>query len=138
MSISLKLSAKPLDLPLKLVTRRLATNDSIGTAAWRNVSAAGSKIARRNTVIGLVSEWLGCAVEDLAIVVLTHELAHAYTQLGADIEGLRWAAPSNPGTWSSFPPAPGSGKPDWLRLPRLCRAWQSRMLSENIIAVAEE
>ena len=56
LSISLKLSAKPLDLPLKLVTRRLATNDSIGTAAWRNVSAAGSKIARRNTVIGLVSE----------------------------------------------------------------------------------
>jgi len=30
LSISLKLSAKPLDLPLKLVTRRLATNDSIG------------------------------------------------------------------------------------------------------------
>ena len=45
-------------------------------------------------VIGLVSEWLGCVVEDLAIVVLTHELAHAYTQLGADIEGRRWAAPS--------------------------------------------
>jgi len=45
-------------------------------------------------VIGLVSDWLGCAVEDLAIVVLTHELAHAFTQLGADIEGRRWAAPS--------------------------------------------
>lgn len=45
-------------------------------------------------VIGLVSELLGCGVDDLAIVVLTHELAHAYTQLGADIEGRRWAAPS--------------------------------------------
>jgi hypothetical protein len=45
-------------------------------------------------VIGLVSEWLGCSPEDLTIVVLTHELAHAYTQLGADIEGRRWAAPS--------------------------------------------
>lgn len=45
-------------------------------------------------VIGLVSQWLGCAVEDLAVVVLTHELAHAYTQLGADIEGRRWAAPA--------------------------------------------
>ena len=45
-------------------------------------------------VIGLVSEWLGCSVEDLATVVLTHELAHAYTQLGADIEGRRWAAPT--------------------------------------------
>jgi hypothetical protein len=43
-------------------------------------------------VIGLVSEWMGCTVEDLAIVVLTHELAHAYTQLGADIEGRRWPA----------------------------------------------
>jgi hypothetical protein len=37
---------------------------------------------------------MGCTVEDLAIVVLTHELAHAYTQLGADIEGYRWAAPA--------------------------------------------
>jgi hypothetical protein len=44
-------------------------------------------------VIGLVSEWLGCSVEDLAVVVLTHELAHAYTQLGADIAGWRWPAP---------------------------------------------
>lgn len=41
-------------------------------------------------VIGLVSEWIGCSVEDLTIVVLAHELAHAYTQLGADIEGRRW------------------------------------------------
>jgi len=43
-------------------------------------------------VIGLVSDWLGCTVDDLTIVVLTHELAHAYTQLGADIEGKRWPA----------------------------------------------
>lgn len=41
-------------------------------------------------VIGLVSDWLGCSVEDLTVVVLAHELAHAYTQLGADIEGRRW------------------------------------------------
>jgi hypothetical protein len=45
-------------------------------------------------VIGLISAWLGCTVEDLTIVVLTHELAHAYTQLGADIDGRRWAAAS--------------------------------------------
>jgi hypothetical protein len=31
-------------------------------------------------------------VEALAAVTLTHELAHAYTQLGADIEGRRWPA----------------------------------------------
>ena len=35
---------------------------------------------------------MGCQVEDLALVVLTHELAHAYTQLGANIEGRRWPA----------------------------------------------
>jgi hypothetical protein len=43
-------------------------------------------------IIGLVAEWLPCKVEDLTIVALTHELAHAYTQLGADIEGRRWSA----------------------------------------------
>ena len=43
-------------------------------------------------VIGLVAEWMGVSIEDLTIVVLTHELAHAYTQLGADIEGRRWPA----------------------------------------------
>jgi hypothetical protein len=45
-------------------------------------------------VIGLLSQWIGCSVEDLAVVVLTHELAHAYTQLGAGIEGRRWAVAS--------------------------------------------
>lgn len=45
-------------------------------------------------VIGLFSQWIGCSIEDLTIVVLTHELAHAYTQLGADIEGRRWAVSS--------------------------------------------
>lgn len=43
-------------------------------------------------VIGLVSQWIGCSVEALTIVVLTHEYAHAYAQLGADIEGRRWPA----------------------------------------------
>jgi hypothetical protein len=28
-------------------------------------------------IIGLVSEWMGCMVEDLSIVVMIHELAHA-------------------------------------------------------------
>lgn len=43
-------------------------------------------------VIGLVSDLLGCSVEDLTAVVLTHELAHAFTQLGADTDGRRWPA----------------------------------------------
>ena len=38
-----------------------------------------------------MTQWMGCKVEDLTMVVPVHELAHAYTQLGADIEGRRWA-----------------------------------------------
>ena len=42
-------------------------------------------------VIGLVALDRGWDVEALTIVVLTHELGHAFTQLGADIDGRRWA-----------------------------------------------
>jgi hypothetical protein len=41
-------------------------------------------------VIGFYTELLGVTIEDLTLVVLTHELAHAYTHLGADIDGSRW------------------------------------------------
>lgn len=51
-----------------------------------------AKIKLYYQVIGLVAEWMGCGVEDLTVVVLAHELAHAYTQLGADIDGNRWPA----------------------------------------------
>lgn len=43
-------------------------------------------------VIGLVAELLNCTSEDLTVVVLAHELAHAYTHIGADIDGVRWAS----------------------------------------------
>src|SRR5262249_55475809 len=46
------------------------------------------------TVIGVCADWLGAPVEDLTVVVLTHELAHAYTHLGRDIDGQRWAVDS--------------------------------------------
>ncbi len=52
----------------------------------------GARIRLYWGVIGLCAEWMGCTVEDLTVVVLTHELAHAYTQLGADIDGRRWPA----------------------------------------------
>jgi hypothetical protein len=41
-------------------------------------------------VVGLVAQALGVDVEDLTGVVLAHELAHAYSHVGADIDGLRW------------------------------------------------
>lgn len=41
-------------------------------------------------VIGLVAGMLGINVESLTAVVLIHEIAHAHTHLGADIDGERW------------------------------------------------
>jgi len=43
-------------------------------------------------VIGLVARDLGVAVEDLTCVVLTHELAHAYTHVGGDADDHWWAS----------------------------------------------
>lgn len=41
-------------------------------------------------VIGLIAGMLGVSVELLTTIVLIHELAHAYTHVGADIDGNRW------------------------------------------------
>lgn len=41
-------------------------------------------------IIGLVASALGVSIEGLTIVVLAHELAHAYTHLGFDRDGVRW------------------------------------------------
>lgn len=41
-------------------------------------------------IIGLVSDLLGVNAEDLTIVVFTHELAHAYTHQGFEIDGTQW------------------------------------------------
>jgi hypothetical protein len=43
-------------------------------------------------VIGLVARDLQLDPEDLTCVVLAHEMAHAYTHLGFDIDGERWAS----------------------------------------------
>jgi hypothetical protein len=41
-------------------------------------------------VIGFLSGVLGVSAEALTVVVAAHELAHAYTHLGRDIDGSRW------------------------------------------------
>lgn len=40
--------------------------------------------------IGLLAGVMGCRVEDLTAVTLTHELAHAFTHLGQDAEKNAW------------------------------------------------
>ena len=41
-------------------------------------------------VLGLFSGILGISIESLTIVVAAHELAHAYSHMGRDIDGERW------------------------------------------------
>jgi len=41
--------------------------------------------------IGVIARMLNISVERLTIVVLTHELVHAYTHLGSDIDSEQWA-----------------------------------------------
>jgi hypothetical protein len=43
-------------------------------------------------IIGLIAGFLGILSEDLVVVVMAHEIAHAYTHLGSDIDGERWNA----------------------------------------------
>jgi len=48
--------------------------------------------------VALISGMLGVTMEDLAVVTLTHELGHAYTHLGRDIDGQPWG---DDGFWRS-------------------------------------
>jgi hypothetical protein len=50
----------------------------------------GSRIVLYWGVIGLIAQSLGVSTEGLTSVVLTHELAHAFSHLGRDIDGYRW------------------------------------------------
>jgi len=42
-------------------------------------------------IIGIIASRLGVEVEALTAVVLSHELSHAYTHIGYDIDGNRWS-----------------------------------------------
>lgn len=41
--------------------------------------------------IAMMSAMLDVRIEDLALVVMVHELAHGYTHLGRDIDGMQWS-----------------------------------------------
>ena len=42
------------------------------------------------TVIGIVAKLINVSIESLTVVVLAHELSHAYTHLGYDIDNWKW------------------------------------------------
>lgn len=71
---------------LPLVSRvREIDQDILGAYFFRT-----PKIDLYWMVIGIVAAMLGVNVEALTVVVVAHELAHAYTHLGRDIDGDRW------------------------------------------------
>ncbi len=76
---------------LDLVGRILAIDeDVLGIYEYDLKDRSPSKIKLYWGVIGLVSQAQELDLESLTAVVLAHELAHAYTHLGFDIDGRRW------------------------------------------------
>jgi hypothetical protein len=45
-------------------------------------------------IIGLIAAQIGVDIEDLTVVILAHELSHAYTHMGLDIDDRRWETQS--------------------------------------------
>jgi hypothetical protein len=45
-------------------------------------------------IIGLISAQIGIDIEDITVVILAHELAHAYTHMGLDIDDRKWETES--------------------------------------------
>lgn len=58
--------------------------------SWDYSDDANARIELFWGVIGPVSRLLGVSVEGLTVKVRAHELAHAYTHVGADADGRRW------------------------------------------------
>ena len=75
----------------------LARNHDLGKALRKvREDVLGAYFVRQQEVriywqaIGVFAALYGVSVEPLAVVVLAHELAHAYTHLGFDIDGYDW------------------------------------------------
>jgi hypothetical protein len=68
--------------------------DILGSYSFSLRDSKRGKIEIYWGVIGAVARLLGCSASSLTGVALIHELAHAYTHLGADIEGRRWRNPA--------------------------------------------
>jgi hypothetical protein len=74
-----------------LAKRILAIDeDVLGIYEYDLQDRAPSKIILYWGAIGLVSQDLGLDLESLTASILAHELAHAYTHLGFDIDDRRW------------------------------------------------
>ena len=65
----------------------------LGSYCWAPDSPRPGEIYLYWGAIGLIARQLSIRTEELTVVVLGHELGHAYSHIGADIEGHRWSSP---------------------------------------------
>jgi len=72
------------------VRQRIKEIDDDILGVYRYPSGQTSFVELYWLAIAMAAAMLSVAIEDLTVVVLTHELAHAYTHLGRDIDGARW------------------------------------------------
>jgi hypothetical protein len=80
-----RLLADEIDKPI-LERIRAIDRDWLGAYFFRQ-----RRIELYASAIALWSDRLAVPIEDLAIVVLAHELAHAFTHIARDIDGRVWA-----------------------------------------------
>jgi hypothetical protein len=76
--------ADEIDKPIVERIRRI-DRDWLGAYFFRQ-----GRIELFAPAIALCSTRFGVPIEDMAIVVLAHELAHAFTHIGRDIDGREW------------------------------------------------
>jgi hypothetical protein len=80
-----RLLAGEIDKPI-VERMRTIERDWLGAYFFRQ-----GRIELYAPAIALWSEYCGVPIEDMAIVVLAHELAHAVTHMGRDMDGRVWA-----------------------------------------------
>ncbi len=68
----------------------LSVNEDVLGTYKHNPATGNNKIELYWAVIALVARLISVPIEALTYVVLTHELAHAFTHIGSDIDGQKW------------------------------------------------
>lgn len=58
---------------------------------YRFTAGLASQVELYWMPIAMVAAMLDVQIEDLTLVVLAHELAHGYTHIGRDIDGIQWS-----------------------------------------------
>ena len=73
------------------VRKRIRQIDKDILGVYRFMPGLASQIELYWMAVAMVAAMLDLRIEDLTVVVLAHELAHGYTHIGRDIDGVQWS-----------------------------------------------